>query len=109
MTKLIALAAAALVGSATFAAADSSFAYQRNLDSSSILDLGTVTADAAGTVEVYDFRGGELGALLGSQTVAAGANSNVRINVNDSPNFDVVAILKIDGRDAAVREYQIAR
>ena len=109
MTKFIALAAAALVGTASVAMADSSFSYQDTLADSPILDLGVVTSDGAGVVEVYDFRGGEIGALLGSERVAAGANADVRVNVNMAPTAGVIAVLKVDGQTLAQRDYDISQ
>ena len=105
--KFTAIAAAAIATLATTASADSFFSYQRNLDSQSTLELGTVVAQGNGVIELYDFRGGSTGALLGTESVNAGANTNVRINVGDSPEGDVLAVLTVGGEAVAQREYII--
>jgi hypothetical protein len=106
--KTITLAAAIAV-TGSIASADSYFAFGETLDHSSALRLGVVRADADGVVEIHDYRSGEIGALLGTQTVRAGANSNVRVNVGIPPTQDVIALLKIDGEIVAMRDYNISR
>lgn len=107
--KTIALAAATVAATASVASADSYFAYGERLDSSSVLELGVVRAEADGVVEIYDFSRGEVGALLGSEMVNAGANADVRVNVGIRPTQDVIALLKIDGETVAERDYDIDR
>lgn len=98
MTKTIALALAALVGTASVAAADSYIATGNEQDARSFMTLDNVTADGAGTVEIFDFHTGEIGDLLGSSDVALGANHNVRINLGKTPRRDVVAVLTVNGQ-----------
>lgn len=107
--KSIALAAATVAATASFASADSYFQFGERLDSASTLDLGLVRADSAGVVEIYDFHKGELGALLGTEMVNAGANTDVRVNVGTPPSQDVIAVLKIDGQTVAERDFDIDR
>lgn len=108
--KFIALAASAIVATATVAQADVSyFSYGETLAARSNLDLGTVRAASDGIVKIYDFRGGEQGVLLGSTTVNAGANQDVRVNVGQAPLFGVLAILTIDGQTVAIKDYDITR
>lgn len=102
----IAAATVAVLGSA--AAADASyFSYQDSLSDSTTLRLGTVTSAGNGVVEIYDFRTGELGALLGTEDIFAGANSDVRVKVGYTPTADVIAVLKVDGQTVATRDYNI--
>ena len=109
-TKFIALALAALVGSATLAAADVNyFSVEKTQDTSSRLDLGTIRAAADGVVEVYDFQGGSQGALLGTVPVYAGANGDVQVNVGTAPLGNVVALLNIDGETVATQRFQLNR
>ncbi|MEM6374338.1 MAG: hypothetical protein AAF727_16400 [Pseudomonadota bacterium] len=105
--KTIALAAATVAATASFAAADSYFAYGERLDSASTLDLGLVRAEGAGVVEIYDFHKGEIGALLGTEMVNAGANTDVQVNVGIRPTQDVIALLKVDGETVAQRDFDI--
>jgi len=107
--KSIALIAATIAATSTAASADSYFAYGERLESSSVLDLGLVTAENAGVVEIYDFSKGEVGQLLGTETVNAGPNSDVRVNVGIRPTMDVIALLKVDGETVAQRDFDIDR
>lgn len=101
--------AAAVAATGSIAAADNYFTLGDRLDNSTTVDLGTVTADAAGVVELYDYSLGEAGRLLGTTNVNAGANSYVRVNLGTHPREDVLAVLKIDGQVVAEREYRVAR
>ncbi|MEM8536759.1 MAG: hypothetical protein AAGF56_02745 [Pseudomonadota bacterium] len=107
--KTIALAAATVAATASFASADSYFEFNENLDSAATLDLGLVRAEGAGVVEIYDFHKGEIGALLGSEMVNAGANTDVQVNVGIRPTQDVIALLKVDGETVAQRDFDIDR
>ncbi|SHI79130.1 hypothetical protein [Wenxinia saemankumensis] len=57
------------------------------------VNVGTVLADAAGTVSVYDTNG----ELLGTTPVKAGLNTDVRVHFVRPALTDVVAVLDIDG------------
>ena len=105
--KTIALAVATVAATATAASADNYFAFGDRLENSSTLELGTVRAAADGVVEIYDGRFGDLGALLGTEEVMAGANSDVRVNVGHGPDADVIAVLKVDGQIVAQQEYEV--
>jgi len=105
--KSIALVAATIAATASVASADNYFAFGERLDSGSVLELGLVRAESAGVVEIYDFSKGEVGQLLGTETVNAGANSDVKVNVGTSPKQDVIALLKVDGQTVAQRDYDI--
>lgn len=107
--KSIALIAATIAATSTAASADSYFQFGERLQSSSVLDLGLVTTESAGVVEIYDFHKGEVGRLLGTEMVNAGANSDVRVNVGIRPTQDVIALLKVDGQTVAERDFDITR
>ena len=107
--KTIALVAATIAATSTAASADSYFQYGERLESSSVLDLGLVKAEANGVVEIYDYSRGEVGQLLGTETVNAGANSDVKVNVGIRPTMDVIALLKVDGQTVAERDFDIDR
>lgn len=114
MSKTIfALAAAAVVGAASFASAGpaydtgSYFGYAPTVKASSAFDVALVTSTGAGTVSIYDFNGGTQGALLGQIAVNAGANADLRINLGRPPQNDVIAVLTIDGQVAATQEYDV--
>ena len=105
--KKIALIAATIAGTASIASADSYFQLNERLQSSSILDLGIVRSEAAGVVEIYDYSGGQVGALLGTEAVNMGANADVRVNAPLRTAENVIALLKVDGQTVAEREYKI--
>lgn len=106
--RTIALAAA-VAALGTVASAENYFEFGNTLDRSSVLDLGLVRADADGVVEIYDSVRGKPGRLLGSKTVHAGANSDVRVNLGVHPSQEVIAMLRIDGEVVAERAYDIRR
>ena len=107
--KSIALVAATIASTASFASADNYFEFAENLDSASTLELGLVRAEGAGVVEIYNYHNGELGQLLGTEMVNAGANPDVRVNVGIGPMQDVIAVLKVDGQTVAERDFDIIR
>ncbi|WP_375280754.1 hypothetical protein [Pseudooctadecabacter sp.] len=99
MFKTLSIALAALTASATVAAADvsylSNFIKEQNRDSQ--VELGTVRAASDGVVEIFSFHKGEVGPLLGSEAVMAGANLDVDVDVR-RPLTNVIAVLKVDGQ-----------
>jgi len=103
----IALAVATVAATASAASADSYFGFGDRLDNASTLELSQVRAAGNGVVEIYDGRFGDLGTLLGSEEVNAGANKDVRINVGHGPDADVIAVLKIDGQIVAQKQYEV--
>src|SRR5687768_16346761 len=105
--------ALALVGAATVlgtsASANNSFSLNGVQDSRTQVDLGPVSADAPGVVEVYDFRTGTQGALLGSEAVGTGSNTDVRVALNPPPHQDAIAILRVNGEVVATQELRFHR
>jgi dihydroxy-acid dehydratase len=60
------------------------------------VELGLVVAEANGTVEIRDYRNGQIGKLLGTEPVKAGGNPHVDVEI--TPSFgDAVAVLKVGG------------
>ena len=106
MFKTVSLALAAVAASATIASADSyisNFVEEQSRDSQ--VELGTVRAAADGVVEIYTYHGGELGALLGSEAVMAGANADVNVDIPRS-NLDAIAVLKVNGQIVDTQEIE---
>ena len=107
--KLNALATVAALGTATLASASTNyFSYGETLPSSSTIDLGTLSAADSGMVEIYEYRGGEVGQLLGSTDINAGANQDVRIQLKQRPLSDVIAIMTVNGQVVAEKDYRIS-
>jgi hypothetical protein len=104
MSKFLALTLAALVGSTTFAAAESSFSLSQVQNDDSIVELGPINADGAGTVQIYALDAGKMGALLGSEAIHAGSNSDTRIPLIDNPKQDAMAVLEVGGQVVATQE-----
>ncbi len=105
--KSIVFAAAAVAVTATAGAADSYFEQGRTLDAGDVLELGLITADGAGVVEIYDYHTGAQGALVGSERLSAGANTNVRVNTGLPQTRDVIALIKIDGEVVASKPFDV--
>lgn len=111
ITFKTAIAAAALatagLGATTLSASESTFGYGAYINANPIMEIGLVRSSGDGVVELYDYHKGEQGRLLGSAPVKAGANQNVRINVGFAPQFDVVAVLNVNGQTEAVNEFRL--
>lgn len=107
MFKTIALAAATVAATASMAAADNAFPFGEAFDQTDVLEFSTVRADAAGTVEIYDYHNGVRGALLGTEEVRAGVNTNVKIDLGLGANQDILAVLNIDGQDVLTKDYDV--
>lgn len=107
MTKLISLAAIALITGAASASAENTFALDRARSTASTLALTNVQADQASTLEVYAFDDG-LGQLLGSAPVDAGTTDSLSVALNQPASQRLLIVLmngnhsvaKLDLRDA---------
>ncbi|WP_162561809.1 hypothetical protein [Limimaricola hongkongensis] len=105
------LAAALLVTTSSGAQAmigDNAFtSLTRIREQSSLIDVGRVRAEDAGQVELYAMGPGGTRTLLGSQPVHAGANNNVRVHIGHPVRRDIVAVLRVDGRVVATRDFDV--
>jgi hypothetical protein len=97
MTKLLPLFAAALIATAGMASASNTFGLNEVQSSGKLIEFGTVVATGDGVVELYEYQGAQQGRLLGSDTVRAGANRDVRVSVGVTAANNFLAVLKIDG------------
>ncbi|SFR08303.1 hypothetical protein [Poseidonocella sedimentorum] len=108
--SIITASLAALVASASIATADTSFfSYEGAQSGKSYVTFDSVTADSDAVVEIRDFRLGEVGDLLGTETVHAGANTQVKVRIGEEPLGDVIAILKSGDQVLATQEVDINR
>ncbi len=106
-STLRSLTLAIALSAASFATADTYFENGNTLVSSDVLELGLITADGAGVVEVYDFHTGEMGALLGTESIQQGANTDVRVNTGARVSHDVLVVVRVGGQIAAQKEFDI--
>ncbi|NCO87234.1 MAG: hypothetical protein GW886_11465 [Rhodobacterales bacterium] len=111
MTKItLALAAAALMGTASLASASiNAFDFSRTVAAQDTLSIGLVRATNTGTVEIYNVLDSDYANLLGSTDVNAGANRDVRVNVGLKPLQDVVAVLRVNGEIVATQQLSVVR
>jgi len=105
--KWIYASAAALLTTAGTATAETYFGITGEMDEDATLMIETVTTDSAAVLEVYDYHTGERGDLLATEQLAAGANSNVRVDLSEQPRGDVMAVVMIDGEAAAMTEIDL--
>jgi hypothetical protein len=71
-------------------------------------ELGLVVAKVNGTVEIRNYRNGQIGTLLGSEAVKAGGNPNVDVEL--TPSFgDAIAILKVGGNSVDTEALNFSR
>ena len=101
MKVLIPLAVAAIAGTATIASAENSFALAETQPRSTMVHFNMVNTDAPGVVNIYDYHGHAVGALLGSKSLKAGVNSDLRIRINPPASNDALAVLMVNGTDVA--------
>ena len=107
MLKTLTLAAATVAATASVATANNAFPVGETFEQTDTLDLRTVTANAPGVVQIYDYNAGERGALLGSEEVRAGVNTDVKIDLGLGANNDILAVLLVDGEEVLMKDYDI--
>ncbi len=103
------ITAAAAVAITAGAASANTFGFQESVEDRNNIELALVTASGDGVVEIYNVKAGQQAELLGMQSVNAGANDDVRINIGNSFKTDVLAVLKVDGQIVATEEFDVAR
>lgn len=103
-----AIALTAVLGSATAAAAETSyFSLGNTKDASTVMELDLVRSAADGQVVIREYIGGETGEVLGTAPVYAGANNDVRVFLDTRPVGDVIAILQSGDEVLATKEIDI--
>ena len=107
MKTLLALSLAALAGSTTLASADTYFSIPTVQDKDGIVELGTISSDADGMVELYSLRGGEKGPLLGWEMLNAGANSDVKVPLATTDVRTALAEIVLDGQVVATQRIRL--
>ena len=105
--KALVIAAAAATVTATAGAADTYFEQGQTLKGGDILELGLITTDGAGVVEIYDYHTGQQGKLVGSENLFSGPNPDVRVSTGLPQNRDVIAVVKIDGQIVATKDFDV--
>ncbi len=104
MMKSLTLAAGVVLATTTFAVAENAFPIGESFESTDLLELDVVRAEADGVLEVYDYHRGVRGPLLGSEEVRAGANTNVKVNFSNMVNRDILLVLKVDGIEVLMKQ-----
>lgn len=68
-------------------------------DGNNLVEFDLVRTSEAGTIYIYESNAGELGEVLGSAEVSAGANTNVNITLDPSIAQELVAAFVPTGSD----------
>lgn len=100
----------ALLGTLTIGApayADSFFSQGAYLDEGRSLELRQVTTDGPGIVEIFDYRQGVRGAMLGREALEFGANADIRILLDAPVQSDVLAVLTVNGERVAAKHFHV--
>ncbi|SDE67595.1 hypothetical protein [Limimaricola pyoseonensis] len=105
-TTFAAIAAATIGTSALAMTEVNGFGNQNYIPERSYVNLDLVRSATGGSVEILDYRGSVAGAVLGEAMVNAGANSDVRIQLDREPFSDVIAVL-YDAEGNAVAERRL--
>lgn len=94
MTNLMkSVAAAALIAASTTVATAAGFGIQTTVEDDSSITLDRVRADADGVVVIYDYSGGDFGAVLGSADLNSGANVDVRVQLDPNIAQTLAAVI----------------
>ena len=97
--KTLLVALAALAGTAPLASAETYFTTLSGVQQrDGIMELGTISSDGGGLVQVYSYQGGTKGPMLGWEALHAGANSDVRVPVSSTPFTTALAEIVVDGQ-----------
>ena len=116
MKKILMLTTVALLGttslvsaqeSSTTAVSAFSIEAEQVQSSDGVLNLGLVTSEADGVIEIYDIDDTAMAEMLGSETVTAGANTDVKITLMRATDSDVMAVLRVDGAVVATTEVDL--
>ncbi|HVG49415.1 MAG TPA: hypothetical protein VM899_14930 [Rubellimicrobium sp.] len=103
MKTLISMTLLLLAGSASFAAADTFFTLSDVQERDGIVELGTISSDSDGIVQIYSMDGGAKGALLGYEALRAGANSDTKVPLASTPRNSALAELLVNGEVVATQ------
>ena len=116
MNKFLMLTTVSLLGTTSMVAAQetsttavSAFSIEAEQvqESDGLLNLGLVTSEADGVIEIYDIDDVNMEEMLGSETVTAGANTDVKITLMRATDSDVMAVLRVDGAVVATTEVDL--
>ena len=99
MTNLMktAAAAVAIALAAPAAYAGGTFNYQTAVNDDSIITIDSLRVDSDGYVAIYAYSNGEVGELLGSAPVMAGANVDVKVSLDETLTENTVAAYLFEG------------
>jgi len=78
-----------------------------DVDAGRTIAIGDVRADNNAVVEIYNYQAGTQRELLGTSQVFAGVNQDVRIGLDAEPQYDVLAVLVVNGQAVASQEFEI--
>lgn len=106
-TSYVLFAAMTAMAIPTLSAAETYFSCSQTVIEGSTISLGTITAEADGMVELFDYHGGAAGEKLGEASLTAGANSDVRITGSTPIRDDVIAIVKVNGAPVAEKVFDV--
>lgn len=106
--KTLVVALAALAGTATLASAETYFTSLSDVQRrDGIMELGTISSDLDGMVQIYSYQAGEKGPMLGWQALSAGAKTDVRVPVESSPYTTALAEIVQDGQVVTTQRIRI--
>jgi hypothetical protein len=106
--KTLLASLAVLAGTATLATAETYFTTLSDVQGrDGIMELGTISSDSDGVLEIYSYQGGEKGPMLGWEALSAGANSDVRVPVNSTPFTTALAEIVVDGQVVSSQRIRI--
>lgn len=107
MKTLLALSLTALVGSTALATADTYFSIPTRQERDGIVELGTISSDADGLVQLYSLVGDEKGPLVGWEDLHMGANEEVKVPLATTNVRTALAEIVLDGQVVATQRIHL--
>ncbi|WP_373634833.1 hypothetical protein [Yoonia sp. SS1-5] len=89
--KTTAIVAALGMGSA--AVAEANFGLQATVEDDSTITLDLVRTSESGILAIYDYSKGEFGDLIGTASLDAGVNTDVKVSLDPNGAQDVAAVI----------------
>ena len=72
-----------------------------------IVELGTISSDGDGIVQLYSLTGGEKGAMIGWEGLHAGANEEVKVPLTTTNVRTALAEIVLDGQVVATQRIRL--
>lgn len=87
--------------------AENFFGCGNYLDAGQKLEIGLIATEGDGVLEIYDYRLGKQGEMLGSTELHMGANPDVTVQLSLPARSDVLAVLMVGGEFVTAKHFHV--